>query len=89
MRAFHWSLLIDSGEVTPRQQAQALTVSGVFQSIDDKNKRERVEAQLLKQHPHLINFIKNPDTVLICIKVQSFLLLDGLTDSHFVNLKEI
>jgi general stress protein 26 len=83
------SLLIDSREVTPRKQAQALTVSGVFQSIDDKNKRDRVEARLLRQHPHLKDFIKNPDTALICIKVQSFLLLDGLTDSHFVNLKEI
>ena len=83
------SLLIDSREVTPRQQAQAMTVSGVFQPIVDKNKRDRVEARLLRQHPHLKDFIKNPDTVLICIKVQSFLLLDGLTDSHFVNLKEI
>jgi len=83
------SLLIDSREVTPRQQAQALTVSGVFQPIDDKNKKERVKARLLRQHPHLKDFIKNPDTVLICIKVQSFLLLDGLTDSYFVNLKQI
>lgn len=83
------SLLIDSREVTPRQQAQALTVSGVFQPIDDENKRERIEAQLLRQHPQLKDFIKNPDTAVICIKVQSFLLLDGLTDSHFVNLKEI
>lgn len=83
------SLLIDSREVTPRQQAQALTVSGVFQPIDYEHKRDQVEAQLLTQHPHLKDFIKNLDTVLICIKVQSFLLLDGLTDSHFVNLKEI
>ena len=83
------SLLIDSREVTPRQQAQALTISGLFQPIDDKNKKERVEARLLRQHPHLKELIKNPDTVLICIKVQSFLLLDGLTDSHFVNLKQI
>ncbi|MFC1856485.1 pyridoxamine 5'-phosphate oxidase family protein [Thermodesulfobacteriota bacterium] len=83
------SLLIDSRESTPRQQAQALTVSGIFQPIDDKNKKERVEAQLLRRHPHLKEFTKNPDTVLICIKVQSFLLLDGLTDAHFVNLKQI
>ena len=82
------SLLIDSREVTPRQHAQALTVSGIFQPIDDEHKRDKVEAQLLMQHPHLKDLIKNLDTTLICIKVQSFLLLDGLTDSHFVNLKE-
>jgi general stress protein 26 len=83
------SLLIDSREVTPRQQAQALTVSGVCRPIDDENKRDRVEAQLLRQHPQLKDFIKNPDTAVICIKVRSFLLLNGLTDSHFVNLKKI
>ena len=83
------SLLIDSREVKPRQQAQALTVSGVFQPTDGKHKIDKVEAQLLIKHPHLKDFIKNLDTTLICIKVQSFLLLDGLTDSHFVNLKEI
>jgi general stress protein 26 len=83
------SLLIDSREVTPRQQAQALTVSGIFQPIDEENKIGRVEAQLLRQHPQLKNFVKNPDTAVICIKVQSFLLLDGLTDSHFLNLTEI
>ena len=83
------SLLIDSREITPCQQAQALTVSGVFQPIDDANKRDRVESHLLRQHPHLKDFVKNSDTVMICIKVQSFLLLNGLTDSHFVNLKDI
>ena len=38
------SLLIDSREITPRQQAQALTVSGAFQPIDDVHKRDLVEA---------------------------------------------
>ena len=47
------SLLIDSWEITPREQAQALTVSGVFQHIDDAHKRDRVEALLLRQYPHL------------------------------------
>jgi general stress protein 26 len=83
------SLLIDSREVIPRRKAQALTVNGIFQPIDDKNKKEPIRIQLLKQHPHLKDFIENPDTVLICIKVQSFLLLDGLTNSHFVNVKQI
>jgi len=83
------SLLIDSREITPRQQAQALTVNGVFQPIDDAQKKDRVEAHLLRKHPHLKDFVKNPDAVMICIKVQSFLLLNGLTDSHFVNLKDI
>ena len=83
------SLLIDSREITPRLQTQALTVSGVFQPIDDAHKRDRVEALLLRQHPHLKDFVNNPDAIIIYIKVQSFQLLNGLADSHFVNLKEI
>jgi len=58
-------------------------------SKDDANKRDRFEALLLKQHPHLKDFVKNPNAIMICIKVQSLRLLDGLTDSHFVNLTEI
>jgi len=83
------SLLIDSREITPRQQAQALTVSGIFQPIYDAHKRDRVKALLLRQHPHLKDFVNNTNTIMICIKVKSLQLLNGLTDSHFVNLKEI
>lgn len=83
------SLLIDSREITPREKAQALTVSGVFQPVDNAPKRNRIEARLLQQHPHLKDFINNPDTDLICIKVLSLLLLDGLTQSYFVDLKNI
>jgi general stress protein 26 len=83
------SLLIDSREITPRQQSQALTVSGVFQPIYDAHKRDRVKALLLMQNPHLKDFVNNPNTIMICIKVKSLQLLKGLTDSHFVNLQEI
>lgn len=80
------SLLIDSREYIPRQKAQALTVSGVFEPIEDAPKKNRVKAKLLKQHPHLKDFIEYPDTALICIKIQSYLLLDGLTEAYFVTI---
>lgn len=47
------SLIIDSWEITHLQQAQALTLNGVSQPIDDAHKRDRVEALLLRQYPHL------------------------------------
>lgn len=81
------SLLIDSRDVTPRENAQALTISGIFEPIDDAAKRDRVEAGLLKRHPHLNDFIGNPDTALIGIRVKSLLLLCGLTESHFLDLE--
>lgn len=80
------SLLIDTrGERagSPGSAAKALTVSGLFQRIDKQDKREFARARLLEKHPHLKGFIDHPDAELLCIRVVSFLLLTGLTDSHY------
>ena len=80
------SLLIDTreeGAGSPGSAAKALTVSGLFQRIDDEDKRQYARARLLEKHPHLREFIDHPDAELLCIKVTSLLLLTGLTDSHY------
>ena len=80
------SLLIDTREEhqgTNRPEAKALTVDGVFQSIEEV-KRSYVTTMLLERHPHLKVFLDHPDAELLCIRISSFLLLDGLTESHFV-----
>jgi len=77
------SLLIDSREKTPRQRVQALTVQGAFQRIGDDAKRAAAGQMLLDMHPHLADFIADADAEIICIKINSFLLLDGLREAHF------
>jgi nitroimidazol reductase NimA-like FMN-containing flavoprotein (pyridoxamine 5'-phosphate oxidase superfamily) len=80
------SLLIDTREersASPGVGARALTVSGVFQEIEKEDKREGVRARLLEKHPTLGAFLDDPDAELLCIRVYSFLLLDGLTDAHY------
>ncbi len=80
------SLLIDTREEYPgerRQEAKALTVSGTFQKIDDNKKKTHVRSRLLERHPHLKEFLDHPDAEIFCIRVVSFLLLDGLTEAHF------
>ena len=77
------SLLIDTREKTPRTRAQALTVEGKFERIDDESKKQKVRRILLKNHPQLKTFIDHQHAELICIKVSSFLLLNGLTDAHY------
>jgi nitroimidazol reductase NimA-like FMN-containing flavoprotein (pyridoxamine 5'-phosphate oxidase superfamily) len=80
------SLLIDTREEHPgsrRPQAKALTVSGTFNKIDDKQKKIQVRSKLLDRHPHVKEFLDHPDAEILCIRVESFLLLDGLTDAHF------
>jgi nitroimidazol reductase NimA-like FMN-containing flavoprotein (pyridoxamine 5'-phosphate oxidase superfamily) len=77
------SLLIDTREEVERTQAQALTVEGVFQKIQDEDKQTLIRSRLLAVHPHLQDFVDHPDAELLCIKVESFLLLTGLYEAHF------
>ena len=82
------SLLIDTREEyqgTNRPEAKALTVDGVFQPIEEA-KRSYMTAILLERHPHLKVFLDHPDAELLCIRISSFLFLDGLTDSHYVEV---
>jgi nitroimidazol reductase NimA-like FMN-containing flavoprotein (pyridoxamine 5'-phosphate oxidase superfamily) len=80
------SLLIDSREIQPRSNAQALTITGVFVPLLDENKKQEIRENMLKSFPHMENFIHHPESELIRIKINSLLLLDGLTQSHFVSI---
>ena len=85
------SLLIDTREEhkgSHRPEAKAMTVSGAFERLEDSQKQAWARAKLLGRHPHLKDFLNNPDAEVICIKIRSFLLLDGLTDAHFEELPE-
>ena len=80
------SLLIDTREedLGPRRSnAKALTVNGVFRVMNEPRERELILARLVQRHPHLKNFAEDPDAELIRIKIESFLLLEGLTSSYF------
>jgi nitroimidazol reductase NimA-like FMN-containing flavoprotein (pyridoxamine 5'-phosphate oxidase superfamily) len=80
------SLLIDTREEnlgTSRPEAKALTVAGVVQQLDDEDKKSLIRTKFLDRHPHMEEFVSHPDAEILCIKVTSFLLLNGLTDAHF------
>jgi nitroimidazol reductase NimA-like FMN-containing flavoprotein (pyridoxamine 5'-phosphate oxidase superfamily) len=83
------SLLIDTREEhkgSRRPEAKAMTVSGAFQRLQNPQKEAWARARLLDRHPHLREFLAHPDAEVICVKIRSFLLLDGLTDAHFEEL---
>ena len=65
-----------------------MTVSGAFERLADHQKKVQVRAKLLTRHPHLKEFLDHPDAEVICIKIHSFLLLDGLTDAHFEEISK-
>lgn len=80
------SLLIDTrkrGRDGGRSAIHALTVSGVFQAINDSEEKERVRTQFLHKHPHLRAFLDEPGVELFAIKITAFLLLDGIKDAFF------
>ncbi|UCF83972.1 MAG: pyridoxamine 5'-phosphate oxidase family protein [Desulfobacteraceae bacterium] len=80
------SILIDTREEhsgARLAEAKALTIGGVLKWIEDKGKREDILGRLLKRHPHLKEFVHHSDAEILCFRITSFLLLDGLTEAHF------
>ena len=83
------SLLIDTREDhigLERPRAKALTISAILRPMEDSIKIDAAREKLLAKHPLLSKFLNNPDAAILCIKIDSFLLLDGLTDAYFEKL---
>ncbi len=81
------SLLIDSREKRPRTQAQALTVTGECEIIEaGDTKEDTLKKVLLRKHPHLKAILGRTDAKIICVKAESYLFLDGLTEAHYLEL---
>jgi nitroimidazol reductase NimA-like FMN-containing flavoprotein (pyridoxamine 5'-phosphate oxidase superfamily) len=81
------SLLIDTREEDvdrKRRDIRALTVSGLFRSIDGKEKSAAILQQLLQRHPHLKEFAETGETKVFAVRVKSFQLLEGVSRSSFV-----
>jgi nitroimidazol reductase NimA-like FMN-containing flavoprotein (pyridoxamine 5'-phosphate oxidase superfamily) len=84
------SLLIDTREEDAGGRAggtKAVTVHGVFRAIADPAKKAAVRAQLAVAHPQLQEFISNPEAELLCISVESVLLLEGVSELYFEKLQ--
>ena len=84
------SLLIDTREEEKGQRRiyiKALTVSGEFQTINDPVKKGLIREKFLKRHPHLIDFLDDPDAEIFSIRTKSFQLLDGVKDAFFETIE--
>ena len=66
------SLLIDTREECPgslRPEGKAITISGVFQKIDDENKRAKIKSQFLEKHPYISSLIEDSDSEIFCTTI--------------------
>ena len=80
------SLLIDTREEEKGEKRiyiKALTVSGEFQTIKDTKKKDLIRAKFVESHPHLTDFLKDPEAEIFSIRIKSFQLLDGIKDAFF------
>jgi nitroimidazol reductase NimA-like FMN-containing flavoprotein (pyridoxamine 5'-phosphate oxidase superfamily) len=83
------SLLVDNrcdGLPADRGTIQALTVHGTFHAVEDHEKKQKILAQVRERHPHMREFLSSPEAEVISVRPSSFLFLDGISDSHHINL---
>ncbi len=84
------SLLIDTREEHASHkrldEAQAITVDGVFEKLVDQTKRQAARSLLLARHPHLEEFLDHPDAEILSIRISSFLFLNGIDEAYYEEL---
>jgi nitroimidazol reductase NimA-like FMN-containing flavoprotein (pyridoxamine 5'-phosphate oxidase superfamily) len=79
------SLLIDTRN-SDKNKTRALTVTGVFQDVDNEQRATAIRDALLAKHPELKDFFNNPAIRMVVIKATALQLLDGVTDAYFEQL---
>jgi nitroimidazol reductase NimA-like FMN-containing flavoprotein (pyridoxamine 5'-phosphate oxidase superfamily) len=80
------SLLIDTRTTQRRDQTRALTVSGTCAPVSDRTERAAAAQRLRNAHPQLESLLDDPGIEILCVKADSFLLLDGVSDAHFLTV---
>lgn len=79
------SLLVDTRQDIPvlgRKGVRALTVHGVCRPLPTEEGRP-ILLELAGRHPHLEPISSHPDAAVLEVKVEGFLLLDGVSDAHY------
>lgn len=82
------SLLVDTrnDSMGNREGIRALTIYGKASITEEAALREVLIAQLVEKNPSLAVFAENPEVCLISVRIEGFLLLDGLVESSYFTL---
>jgi len=79
------SLLVDTRLEIPvvgRKGVKALTVNGSCHPMDAQAGRPILQ-RLAARHPHLQAITGSPNAAVLEVRVEGFLLLDGVSDAHY------
>lgn len=82
----HVSLLIDSRVKAgdDRTGVQALTIAGTATPPANEEDRRAAKRRMIEVHPHLRQLMAEPDSEIVFVKVDSFMILKGVLDSHYI-----
>ena len=83
------SFLVDNrceGMLADRSNLQALTVHGTFHAVEEEGAKKQILEQVRERHPHMRDFLDNPEAEIISVRVKSFLFLDGILDAHHITV---
>lgn len=80
------SLLIDNRSEHKSDATQALTVKGRCTVLDHADDIARVKADFARRHSRLKDFLHKDDLVVVCVTIESFLLLSGPERAHYETL---
>ena len=70
-------------------EGTALTVSGRFERVKNDPERKRIRKILTLEHPGLKDFFENPKGEPVKIIIESCLLLEGPTKSHYGDVSDL
>ena len=86
MRNPHVSLLIDTRDTATRDnRGKSLTVMGTCEIVPEGLRKEEIKKTMRAILPHIDRLVDHPDSELLRVRADSYLFLDGLTDSYFEN----
>jgi len=83
------SILIDNRNKNGEEkkgQTIALTINGLFEEIQNQQKRESIRQRLSQKHPQLQKLMDDPNVEFFSVRIQSMLLLEGLVESSFATI---
>ena len=78
--------LVDTRAEGGRGQIQALTVTAVRETFPGEVEQDYYKKKIAAENPHLQPLAEHPDVEVVCLRVKSFLLLEGALEAHYLEV---
>lgn len=82
----HVSLMVDTRmdrETEAGPGIQALMVDGIHRMVEEASKKKSIIQEIAEAHPRVKRLAESGNAELVAVKIDSFLLLNGVSDAHF------